>query len=229
MSKNDTPGLGTGSLKDQLRRLKSLAGPFEKFDVENAPNGPAELFGVWLQSAVRRGIAEAHAMTLSTVDDEGPPDARVLILKNVDSNGWHFASSKLSPKGRQIALNPNAALTFYWQPLGRQVRLRGKVLEQSSEVSKSDFLARPVSARTAALLGRQSDIFDREDMFDAGLVEQRLSIESDPSLVSPTWAVYALKPTEVEFWQADAQRIHTRLRYRRISGGLGWAKEQLWP
>ena len=216
-------------LKDQLRGLKSLAGPFDKFDADNAPSDPSRLFQDWLRDAIARGIPEAHAMTLSTVDTEGSPDARVLILKNVDADGWHFASTKLSAKGRQIESHPRAALTFYWQPLGRQVRLRGDVSKMSREVCEADFLARPVGSRAGALLARQSDVLEKEDALEAGLAEQRHRLERDPSLVSPTWAVYAVMPNEIEFWQADEERRHTRLRYRRVTGAQGWIKERLWP
>lgn len=216
------------ALKEQLRGLKSLAGPFEPFDAGATPDDPHSLFETWLHDAIARGIPEAHAMTLSTVDGRGYPDARVLILKNVDADGWHFASTKLSPKGRQIAVQPRAALTFYWQPLGRQVRLRGPVIEMDREICEADFLARPIGSRAGALLARQSDVLVSDAALDAGLAEQRRRIQTDPSIVSPTWAVYAVKPDEVEFWQADEERKHTRLQYRLEDHG-GWTHERLWP
>ena len=216
------------ALKERLRGLKSLAGPFAPFEAGAAPDDPRGLFEAWLSDAIDRGIPEAHAMTLSTVDEQGYPDARVLILKNVDADGWHFASTKLSPKGRQIAARPRAALTFYWQPLGRQVRLRGPVIEMGRDICEADFLARPIGSRAGALLARQSDVLVSDAALDAGLAEQRRRIEADPSTVSPTWAVYVVKPDEVEFWQADEERRHTRLRYRQENQG-GWTRERLWP
>ena len=216
-------------LKEQLRSLKSLAGPFDKFDVDNAPEDPTELFEEWLIGAIKSGIPEAHAMTLSTVDAHGRPDARILILKNIDANGWHFASTKLSTKGQQIAIQPHAALTFYWQPLGRQVRLRGRVIELSREVAGADFLARPIGSRAGALLARQSQLLDNDEALETGLAEQRRRIEADPSIVAPAWAVYAVKPEEIEFWQADEERRHIRLRYRRMTDSVSWVRERLWP
>lgn len=216
------------TFKERLRGLKSLAGPFEPFDAGATPDDPHSLFETWLSVAIARGVPEAHAMTLSTVDEQGHPDARVLILKNVDADGWHFASTKLSPKGRQIAARPRAALTFYWQPLGRQVRLRGPVVEMSREIGEADFRARPIGSRAGALLARQSDVLVSDAELVAGLAEQRHRIEADPSTVSPTWTVYAVKPDEVEFWQADEERRHTRLRYRLENHGV-WTRERLWP
>jgi len=216
-------------LKEQLRGLKSLAGPFDKFDIDDAPEDPTQLFEEWLISAIKSGIAEAHAMTLSTIDADGHPDARVLILKNIDADGWQFASTKLSAKGQQVAMQPHAALTFYWQPLGRQVRLRGRVIELSREVAEADFLARPIGSRAGALLARQSQVLDDDEALEVGLAEQRRRIEANTTIVSPAWAVYAVKPQEIEFWQADEERRHIRLRYRRITDSVGWVRERLWP
>ena len=217
------------SLREQLRRLKSLAGPFGRFDTDTAPDNPRSLFEDWLRSAIDHGIPEAHAMTLSTVDEKGHPDARILILKNVDEDGWHFASAKSSPKGRQITDQPYAALTFYWQPLGRQVRLRGSVVELGREVCDADFLARPLGSRAGALMARQSDVLETEAELDDDLAEQRRRVEADPSLTSPNWAVYALNPETVEFWQAEEERRHIRLQYRRPTDNIGWARKRLWP
>ncbi len=215
-------------LQARLRQLKSLAGPFAPFDTASAPGDPGALFLTWLEDAIAAGIREPHAMTLSTVDDDGRPDARVLILKNIDANGWHFASTKAGPKGRQLARQPHAALTFYWQPLGRQVRLRGPVAELGREVCEADFRARPPAARAGALAERQSDVIARDGEVEAALAEQTLRLERDPSLVSPAWTVYALDPTEIEFWQASTDRQHMRLRYRKTSAG-GWSRDRLWP
>ena len=110
----------------------------------------------WLLAAIGQGVPEPAAMTLSTVDAEGRPSARVLILKNVDEAGWQFASSSTSRKGLELAERPAAALTFYWVPMARQVRISGTVASVDPDDSARDFLARSDSARAAALMGRQS-------------------------------------------------------------------------
>ena len=99
-----------------------------------------ELFARWLQEAIELKIPEPHAMTLSTVDQDHMPDARVLILKDIDQDGWHFASGNTSGKGLQLAKTPKAALTFYWKELGRSVRVRGSVKDLGPERGKLDFL-----------------------------------------------------------------------------------------
>lgn len=139
-------------------------------------------------------------MTLSTVDAAGSPDARVLILKDLDAVGWWFATSALSAKGVQLAARPSAALTFYWPAVGRQVRVRGPVVAGSREQAVADFLARGVAARRSA---------------------------DDPGLVDPDWRVYAVAAQSVEFWQADQDRLHTRVLYRRESGE--WTHSPRWP
>ena len=92
----------------------------------------------------------------------------------------------------------------------------------------ADFQARPIGSRAGALLARQSDVLEVEEALDEGLAEQRLRIKADPSIVSPSWVVYAVKPNEVEFWQADDERRHTRLRYSRTLQGE-WQRDRLWP
>jgi pyridoxamine 5'-phosphate oxidase len=216
-----------GALKEQLRDLKVLSGPFASFDVDAAPGEPASLFRTWLQSAIDAGVREPHAMTLSTVDADGFPDARVLILKNVDEHGWHFAITRTSPKGRQIAARAHVALTFYWQPLGRQVRIRGLASDMGSETSAADFLARPQGSRAGALLARQSDVLEDDAEVEAGLRQQLERIQREPNVVAPGWTVYAVDATAVEFWQGHEARRHTRLRYVRTS--RAWSRERLWP
>ena len=214
-------------MRDLLRGLKSLPGPYQPFDVAQAPGTPEALFAQWLQAAIESGLREPHAMTLSTVDPDGFPDARVLILKNVDEHGWHFAITRTSPKGRQILHCPHVALTFYWPALGRQVRIRGTAHDMGPEVQAADFLARPLGSRATGLLGRQSDVLAADHELDDGLAAQLERLEADPQLVAPQWAVYAVRPDVVEFWQGHEQRRHARLRYARE--GAGWTTERLWP
>ncbi|TCR91951.1 pyridoxal 5'-phosphate synthase [Rhizobium sp. BK376] len=214
-------------MKDELRALKSLAGSFPSFNADATPDNPKDLFSAWLREAIEAGIREPHAMTLSTVDETGSPDARVLILKNLDERGFHFATSNAAPKGQQIAINPYVALTFYWSLLGRQVRIRGVAIETESHERDVDFLARPAGSRAAALLNRQSDVLSSDADLDAGLAEQRLRLADQPDLIAPNWAVFVVMPHEVEFWQGNEEGRHQRLRYRRDRGG--WIQERLWP
>ncbi len=210
-----------------LRKVSSLAGPLPSFDTSASASTPQAQFLAWLDQAIAAGVQEAHAMTLSTVDDGGHPDARVLILKDLDEQGWHFATSAASPKGMQLCRHPEAALTFYWPKVGRQVRIRGTAIALDYDINVADFLARPQGSRAGALLNRQSDVLASANDVDTALSEQYERMARQPGLVAPAWTVYAVRPECVEFWQGDTQRRHTRLRYRRAL--TSWEKELLWP
>ncbi|MFC8237258.1 pyridoxal 5'-phosphate synthase [Streptomyces sp. NPDC057284] len=212
-----------------LRGLEVFAGPLGDFDPGDAPADPVDLFLDWLRAAVAAGVPDAHAMTLSTVGEDGGPDARVLILKNVDNTGWQFAVHADSPKGRQLTDRPRAALTFYWPRQGRQVRMRGTVAPASAEQRAADLLARAASARAEVLLGRQSDHLESADERDQAFREALARVESDPGLVSPEWTLYTLAPLHIEFWQADKGRLHNRLRYERPDSSSQWQRHMLWP
>jgi pyridoxamine 5'-phosphate oxidase len=214
-------------LRQQLRALTSLAGPFPGLDADAAPDNPRELFARWLREAIEAGIREPHAMVLSTVDEAGAADARVVILKNLDDRGWHFASTNSGPKGRQIAIKPYVALTFYWPQLGRQVRLRGVALPTGRTERDADFLARPAASRAAALVARQSQVLASTQDRDDGLRQQRRRLAQTPDLIAPDWAVFIVMPHQVEFWQGDEERRHERVRYRLEKAG--WTRDRLWP
>ncbi|AEN12804.1 MULTISPECIES: pyridoxal 5'-phosphate synthase [unclassified Streptomyces] len=212
-----------------LRGLEVFAGPLAAFDPGAAPDDPVDLFLSWLTEAVEARLPDPHAMTVSTVDEHGDPWARVLILKNVDADGWQFAAHADSPKGRQLAARPSAALTFYWPALGRQVRVRGPVIAEPAERGAADFLARSASARAESLVGRQSRHLDDVAERDRAVKESLSRVEKDPTLVAKAWTLHTLVPVTVEFWQADASRVHTRLRYERDAAGAPWERHLLWP
>lgn len=137
----------TESTRRRLSCIPSLVGQPPALDLAAFPDAPVTAFLAWLDEAVAAGVPEPRAMTLSTADAHGMPDARVLILKDVDDSGWAFASTASSAKGLQLAQNPAAALSFWWQPLVRAVRVRGSVVEASAEESAADLAARSPQAQ----------------------------------------------------------------------------------
>ncbi|MFE6833996.1 pyridoxal 5'-phosphate synthase [Streptomyces sp. NPDC057705] len=213
-------------LRSWLRGIEVFTGPLPDFAPEQAPQDPVRLFLSWLSDAVADGLRDPHAMILSTVDEAGDPDARVLVLKGVDGGGWQFAGHGFSPKGHQLAVHPRAALTFYWPEHGRQVRLRGPVTPGSAQDNAEDFLARSATARAEALLARQSQYLADPAERDQALEKALAMVEKEPSLVDSAWTLYTLSPMEVEFWQAAKSRVHTRLRYERTPNG--WERLRLW-
>ncbi|UFS68419.1 pyridoxine/pyridoxamine 5'-phosphate oxidase [Paracoccus denitrificans] len=219
----------SGTTRQRLRDLKALEGPFDPVDFSAVGDSPQALFLDWLDGAIAAGLAEPHAMTLSTVDAEGHPDARMLILKNVDDRGWHFAISAASPKGRQIEANPAVALTFYWQRLGRQVRIRGRAVALDAAECAQDFLARSVDARANVLLERQSAPLDAASEVVSAIADAKARIAAAPDKVAQVWRAYAVMPEVVEFWQGATDRLHNRLVFRRNEADANWDKELLWP
>lgn len=215
-------------LRQRLRELTVLDGPFRPVDFDSPPATPQQMFLDWFEAAVGAGVPEPHAMTLSTVDPAGFPDARVLILKNIDERGWHFAISTASPKGRQLQEQPAVALTFYWQKLGRQVRIRGTAMPLSAAESAQDFLERSVSARANARLHRQSQELDSPSSIRSAMAESIARINEQPEAVEPAWQVYVVRPLQVEFWQGAADRMHERLLFLRGSDQV-WKTTRLWP
>jgi pyridoxamine 5'-phosphate oxidase len=211
-----------------LRGLGVIEGAPSPFDLSCAPEDPVELFTAWLRAATRAGVTEPHAMTVSTVDSAGMPDARVLILKDVDAAGWHFAISTVSRKGADLAAHSAAALTFYWPAVVRQVRVRGAVVADPLGVSRADFLARPVGSRAMALTRRQSQPLAEPAELDRALEKAHHDLDLNPDLVPDEWVSYAIRPRSVEFWQGAPDRRHQRLHYERTDG-QSWSRTALWP
>ena len=217
------------SIKSLLRGLPSLKGPFKVDDYAQFPDNPQEAFTLWLNDAITHGVKEPHAMTLSTVDADGFPDARVLILKNVDHRGWHFASKADSPKGIQIDSSSKVALTFYWPQLGRQIRIRGRATALSASESAADFLERPLGSRATAIASLQSERMDDTAELDKRIAEAQAFIEETPDYVSSLWRLYVVAPEKVEFWQGATDRLHRRLRFEKHHENGQWVKCVLYP
>ncbi|MDG3010696.1 pyridoxamine 5'-phosphate oxidase [Rhodococcus sp. D2-41] len=216
-----------GGMRSMLRGLPVLNGAGPPFDPLATPDNPVELFVDWLLLAIRSNAVEPHTMTLSTVDNDGRPSARVLILKDVDASGWHFGVNADSQKGRDLAARPVAALTFYWPELVRQVRISGPVVADPAEVTGADFLARPTGSKAMALTRRQSQPFLDPAELDAALDQARSELDSSPNGVPDEWVSYAVRPERVEFWQGDPTRRHQRIRYDAVD--RSWTRTRLWP
>lgn len=223
--------MATNSLQFKLRALPVLQGSFHpKMSFDSFPETPHQAFEAWLDEAIAHEVPEPHAVTLSTTDSEGRPDARVLILKNIDDRGWHFAFKAASPKGRQISANNNVALTFYWPQLGRQIRLRGKAKSLPREECDKDFAARSAKAKVTAMISKQSQPLDNPELVEKCLEEALLVQENgEEEISSEGWAVYAVQPDMVEFWQASSARLHQRTKYLWDQAVARWTKTALWP
>lgn len=130
-------------LADRLRALPGFPEHLPELDTATLPEDPGELVLAWLEDAIASGARQPHALTLLTRGEDGAPEGRTLILKDVDEHGYHVATSRRSPKGRQLAADPRAAMVLFWRETGRQVRLSGRVTALDAQTSRRDWLSRP--------------------------------------------------------------------------------------
>jgi pyridoxamine 5'-phosphate oxidase len=229
---NDRPGDGTpddAALLARMRAAPVLAGPLPRFAPEDAPGAPGPLFARWLDRALADGVPEPHVMTLSTAGADGAPSARVLMLRGVDSAdcAYLFASDAGSPKGQDLAANPRAALTWYWPAHGRQIRMTGPVTALGGETAREDYLGRSPASRTAGFTGRTSRPLAGPREYDRAWQAAQALVAAEPGRVPDGHTVYRLRAQEAEFFQADPDRFHLRVRYTR--DGDGWTRTLLWP
>ncbi|MET8399664.1 pyridoxal 5'-phosphate synthase [Streptomyces sp900116325] len=215
------------AFRDLLHAQRVWDVELPSFDSAAAPRTPLPLFHAWFAEAVAAGQAEPHTMTLATVDAEGHPDLRTLMLHDADDRGWHFATHATSAKGRQLAAHPHAALGFYWPAQGRQVRVRGPVTACTPAESRADLHVRSTGALASALVGRQSEVLGSYEELHRASDAAWERAQAEPGADVASWTRYVVEPREVEFFQGDARRRHIRLRYRR-DGGV-WERELLWP
>jgi pyridoxamine 5'-phosphate oxidase len=187
---------------------------------------PLEQFRAWFREA--EGTVRApEAMALATATPEGTPSVRMVLMKGVDERGFVFFTGYESRKGRELAANPRAALLFYWDPLGRQVRVEGRLERTTPAESETYFHTRPRGAQIAALASRQSEVLPSRAELERRVVELEGEHDGRDVPVPPAWGGFRLTPDAYEFWQHRENRLHDRFRYR--PDGEGWAIERLSP
>lgn len=188
-----------------------------------------EQFGRWFDEA--QGLPEPNALVLATVDPDGHPRARTVLLKEVAPAGFVWASNYRSRKGRDLSATGEAGLVFPWHPLERQVHAEGAVEQVSAEESDAIWAARPRLSRLGALASSQSEVVSSRETLDARLAA--LDEQYGEDVPRPEhWGGYRLRPRSVEFWQGGRNRLHDRLRFRCVGDPLvadGWVVERLEP
>ena len=198
----------------------------KRLDESDVDADPFKQFHAWLREALAAEVPEPTAMTLATVDDEGSPSARIMLLKALDERGFVFYTNYESRKGRELATRPRAALTFFWKELERQVRIEGSVEKVSAAESDEYFASRPLGSRIGAWASTQSATIASRPWLEARVKAAEAQYGESPPR-PPHWGGFRVIPDWLEFWQGRQSRLHDRIAFTRES--TGWVVSRLSP
>jgi pyridoxamine 5'-phosphate oxidase len=190
---------------------------------------PFRLFQGWFDEAVKSEPRDPNAMSLATVDGDGMPDVRTVLLKGIDERGFVFYTNTESQKGQELAANPKAGLLFYWKSLNRQVRVRGPVERVTQAEADAYFATRPKGAQIGAWASQQSRPLESRLAFEKAVALYGAKYVLGTVPRPPHWSGYRIVPMKIEFWHDRPFRLHDRVEFRRDAFGGAWTKTRMYP
>jgi len=199
----------------------------EIVDPFDGRNEPLVLFEDWLAEATKSELNDPAGMALATVDPNGLPDVRMVLLKGFDARGFVFYTNYESAKGQELLATPKAALLFHWKSLRRQVRIRGPVDQVTAQEADAYFASRPRDSRIGAWASDQSRPLEGRFVLEKRVAQYALKFGLGEVPRPPHWSGFRIQPTEIEFWKDGPFRLHDRLKF--IQTGKGWRTERLYP
>jgi pyridoxamine 5'-phosphate oxidase len=188
---------------------------------------PTDMFRDWFEKVENLDNIEVNAMTLATSSKKGEPSSRVVLLKDYDENGFVFYTNYNSEKGNQIEQNPYGSLTFHWNQLERQIRIRGKIRKISRDKSKKYFNSRPRLSQISVLASKQSDVLENRIELEERFIDIEKKYKGKEIPCPDYWGGYLLEHRKVEFWQGRRDRMHDRFVYTKH--GTTWQTDRLSP
>lgn len=196
-------------------------------EISDVAVNPLVQFRSWFAQAVESHIEEVNAFVLSTINLQGRPSSRVLLLKELSSEGFVFFTNYASKKGRELEGKPFAAINFFWKELERQVRIEGRIVKVDASVSDEYYMSRPSGSRIGAWASPQSQVIPDRNFLEKRVKAEEIRFSQEDISRPPFWGGYCLIPDRIEFWQGRPSRLHDRILYTVEDGG--WKIERLAP
>ena len=215
-------------MSDSTQWFESLRVSYEQGELNESDvsHNPLDQFNTWLQEAIKNEVPEPNAMVLATVNKDGQPGARNVLLKSADDNGFIFFTNKNSDKASDLKQNPHCTLLFSWLSQHRQVIVKGKAEEISREESNTYFQTRPYGSRISAWVSEQSQVIKNREELETK-VKEFMDKYPENVPMPDYWGGYLVKPESIEFWQGRPSRLHDRIRFTKK--GNTWTIERISP